>query len=47
MLAVYNNQWDHRGVPRLGSIDHTICSFSCKFRLQLDTVALEVLLVSG
>jgi len=34
-------------VSRLGSIDHTICSFSCKFRNQLSTVACGVLAVAG
>ena len=31
-----------RTVPRRGSIDHTICSLSCKFRHPLSTVAASV-----
>src|SRR5216684_2535151 len=33
--------WKMRNVSRRGSIDHTICSLSCKFRHQLSTVAVE------
>jgi hypothetical protein len=36
-----------RIVSRRGSIDHTICSSSCKFWHQLSTVAVELLPVSG
>jgi hypothetical protein len=39
--------WKMRSVSRRGSIDHTICSLSCKFRPQLSTVAVELLPVSG
>src|SRR6202048_2756451 len=34
--------WKMRNVSRRGSIDHTICSLSCKFRHQLSTVAVGV-----
>jgi hypothetical protein len=30
-----------RNVSRRGSIDHSICSLSCKFRHQLSTVAVS------
>jgi hypothetical protein len=33
--------WVYRSVPRRGSIDHTICSFSCKFWHRLSTVAVS------
>ena len=36
-----------RSVSRLGSIDHAICSLSCKFWHRLSTVADELLPVSG
>jgi hypothetical protein len=36
-----------RSVSRRGSIDHTICSLSCKFWHRLSTVAVELLPVSG
>ena len=39
--------WTMRIFSRRGSIDHTICSLSCKFRHQLRTVTLELLPVSG
>ena len=39
--------WIYRSVPRRGSIDHTICSLSCKFWHRLSTVAVELLPVSG
>jgi hypothetical protein len=39
--------WIHRSVPRRGSIDHTICSLSCKFWHRLSTVAVQVLPVFG
>ena len=39
--------WKMRNVSRRGSIDHTICSLSCKFWHQLSTVAVELLPVSG
>ena len=39
--------WVYRSVPRRGSIDHTICSSSCKFWHRLSTVAFELLPVSG
>src|ERR1700688_4250647 len=33
--------WKMRNFSRRGSIDHTICSLSCKFWHQLSTVAVE------
>jgi hypothetical protein len=36
-----------RSVPRRGSIDHTICSLSCKFWHRLSTVAVQLAPVSG
>jgi hypothetical protein len=39
--------WVYRSVLRRGSIDHTICSLSCKFWHRLSTVAVELLPVSG
>jgi hypothetical protein len=39
--------WNMRIFSRRGSIDHTICSLSCKFWHQLSTVAVELLPVSG
>src|SRR5208282_894222 len=33
-LSGVERRWVARSVSRLGLIDHTICSFSCKFRLQ-------------
>jgi hypothetical protein len=39
--------WAYRSVSRRGSIDHTICSLSCKFWHRLSTVAFELLPVSG
>ena len=39
--------WVYRSVPRRGSIDHTICSLSCKFWHRLSTVAVQLLPVSG
>src|ERR1700688_902279 len=33
--------WVYRSVPRRGSIDHTICSFACKFWHRLSTVAVS------
>ena len=36
-----------RSFSRLGSIDHTICFFACKFWHRLSTVAFELLPVSG
>src|SRR5271166_301804 len=36
-----------RSVPCRGSIDHTICSLSCKFWHRLSTVAVQLLPVSG
>ena len=39
--------WKMRSFSRRGSIDHTICSLSCKFWHQLSTVAVELLPVSG
>jgi len=39
--------WSYRSVPRRGSIDHTICSLSCKFWHRLSTVAIQPLPVSG
>ena len=37
----------YRSVSRRGSIDHTICSLSCKFWHRLSTVAVQLLPVSG
>jgi len=34
--------WKMRNFSRRGSIDHTICLLSCKFRPQLSTVAVEL-----
>jgi len=39
--------WKMRNVSRRGSIDHTICSLSCKFWPQLSTVAVELRPASG
>ena len=39
--------WKMRDYSRRGSIDHTICSLSCKFWHQLSTVAVALLPVSG
>jgi hypothetical protein len=39
--------WKMRSFSRRGSIDHTICSLSCKSWHQLSTVAVELLPVSG
>jgi len=39
--------WKMRDFSRHGSIDHTICSLSCKFWHRLSTVAVELLSVSG
>jgi hypothetical protein len=36
-----------RSVPYRGSIDHTICSLSCKFWHRLSTVAVQLLPMSG
>jgi hypothetical protein len=47
---VYDLEEGHRGyrsISRQGSIDHTICSLSCKFWHRLSTVAVELLPVSG
>ena len=38
--------WVCRSVPCRGSIDHTICSLSCKFWHQFSSVAVELLPVS-
>jgi hypothetical protein len=45
--TTFGGQWMLRNVSRLGSIDHTICSFACKFWHRLSTVAFELLPVSG
>jgi hypothetical protein len=45
--ATFSGRWSLRSVSRLGSIDHTICSFACKFWHRLSTVAFELLPVSG
>ena len=39
--------WVYRSVSRRGSIDHTICSLSCKFWHRLSTVAVGLLPVAG
>jgi hypothetical protein len=39
--------WKMRSFSRRGSIDHTICSLSCKFWHQFSTVTIELLPVSG
>jgi hypothetical protein len=39
--------WVYRSVPCRGSIDHTICSSSCKFWHRLSPVAVKSLPVSG
>src|SRR5271157_5307285 len=39
--------WVYRSVLCRGSIDHTICSLSCKFWHRLSTVAVRLLPVSG
>src|SRR5271170_8272762 len=41
------DHWLYRSVPCRGSIDHTICSLSCKFWHRLSTVAVQLLPVSG
>jgi hypothetical protein len=45
--ASANGHWLIRSVSRLGSIDHTIYSFSCKFRRQLGTVSFDMLPATG
>jgi len=40
--GLMEGHWSLRSVPRRGSIDHTICLFSCKFWHQLSTVAVQV-----
>jgi hypothetical protein len=39
--------WKMRSFSRRGSIDHTICSLSCKFWHQLSTVAVSYSPCSG
>jgi hypothetical protein len=46
-VDLIEGHWKMRIVSRRGSIDHTICSSSCKFWHQLSTVAVELLPVSG
>jgi TIR domain len=46
-VDLIESHWKMRIVSRRGSIDHTICSSSCKFWHQLSTVAVELLPVSG
>jgi len=41
------NRCSFRSISCRGSIDHTICSLSCKFWHQLSTVAVQLLPVSG
>ena len=43
MSDLIEGHWGMRNFSRLGSIDHTICSLSCKFWHQLSTVAVELL----
>ena len=45
--GLMQGHWGFRSVPRLGSIDHTICCSSCKVWHQLSTVAVQVLSVPG
>ena len=47
MGALMEGHWEIRKVSRHGSIDHTICSLSCKFWHQLSAVAGELLPVTG
>ncbi len=44
---MFDGRWMKRNVSCLGSIDHTICSFACKFWHRLSTVAVKLLPVSG
>ena len=46
MSDLLEGHWGMRNFSRHGSIDHTICSLSCKFWHQLSTVAVELLPVS-
>src|ERR1035437_3599536 len=47
MSDLIEGYWGIRSISRRRSIDHTICSFSCKFWHQLSTVAVELLPVPG
>jgi hypothetical protein len=47
MSDLIEGHWEMRNLSRHGSIDHTICSLSCKFWHQLSTVAVDFLPVSG
>jgi hypothetical protein len=47
MGDLIEGHWNVRDFSRRGSIDHTICSLSCKFWHQLSTVAVALLPVSG
>jgi hypothetical protein len=47
MGDLIEGHWEMRNFSRYGSIDHTICSLSCKFWHQFSTVAVELLPVSG
>jgi len=47
MSDLTKGPWGMRNFSRHGSIDHSICSLSCKFWHQLSTVAVRVLPVSG
>jgi hypothetical protein len=45
--GLIEGHWVYRSVSCRGSIDHTICSLSCKFWHRLSTVAVKLLPVSG
>ena len=47
MSDLIEGHWGMRSFSRHGSIDHTICSSSCKFWHQHSMVAVELLLMSG
>ena len=47
MGDLIEGHWEIRSFSRHGSIDHTICSSSCKFWHQFSTVAVVLLPVSG
>jgi hypothetical protein len=47
MSDLIEGHWGIRNLSRHESIDHTICSLSCKFWHQLSTVAVDFLPVSG
>ena len=47
MGDLMDGHWEMRNFSRHGSIDHTICSLSCKFWHQLSAVAGALLPVTG